>query len=156
MKLSEKIIVAILTITFGVLLIGLHGRMISVVMTVLGISVIVVGIMDFLNKDVLQGVLKTVGGAIAVLLGWLIVDVVLYILAAFLIVIGVVGIYHEIKWGFGCKWDLDSFIHYVKHALCVVIGVLLFFNSFAWAFYLCGGLTVLAGSVLLLDALRKE
>lgn len=156
MKLSEKIIIAILTISFGVLLIGLHGRMISVVTTILGISLIVVGVMDFLNKDNVQGGIKLAAGIIAIALGWLIVDIVLYLVAAILVVVGGVGLYHEIKWNVHCKWTVDVFLIYVKPSLCVIIGLLLFFNAFAWAFYVAGAITVLEGCVLLVDALRKE
>ena len=156
MKLSEKIITAILTISFGVLLIGLRSNMISVVMTIFGISLVVVGVMDFVNKNNVQGWVKLICGLLAIVLGWVIVGVVLYILAALLVVAGAVELYHEIKWGFRCKWDLETTLLFAKPVLCLAIGVLLFFSGFDWIFVIAGIMTILLGCVLLIDGLRNE
>lgn len=82
MKVSEKIISAILTLVLGILFIVLKGQVVSIAMTILGVLLIVLGIMNLTTKLVAPGVVKIVVGALVILFGWVLVSAALYILAA--------------------------------------------------------------------------
>ena len=86
MKRSEKIITALLIMALGILFIILKDAFIALLMTVAGISLIVLGIIDLVDRLVPPAVVKIVAGALVVLCGWVIVEAVLYILAAILLI----------------------------------------------------------------------
>ena len=66
MKRTEKMLSAALTITLGVLLIILKANIISILMTILGVGLIVLGVMDLIHKNTAVGICKlVVGGVIA-------------------------------------------------------------------------------------------
>ena len=93
MNKSEKIITAIFTIAIGVLLIIMKGEMISVFMTILGVSLIIFGIIDLLRKNIPFAVVKIVVGSVVILFGWTIVSAVVYIIANIVLIIGVFALY---------------------------------------------------------------
>jgi hypothetical protein len=97
MNRSEKIIAAVLTMALGVLFIVLKGAFIELLMTLLGACLIVLGIVDIVNKLVPPAVVKMVSGALVIICGWLIMEAVLYILAGLLLVCGILILYQKIK-----------------------------------------------------------
>lgn len=97
MKVSEKIISAILTLVLGILFIVLKGQVVSIAMTILGVLLIVLGIMNLTTKLVAPGVVKIVVGALVILFGWVLVSAALYILAALLLIFGILQLYAQIK-----------------------------------------------------------
>ena len=85
MKKSEKIIAACLMIAVGILLIVLKDDMISILMSIIGVGLIVLGIMDLVSRQIPTGVVKLVCGVFIIVCGWVIVKAVLYVLAAVLL-----------------------------------------------------------------------
>ena len=86
MKKSEKIIAAVLTMALGLLFILLKDAFIGVLMTLLGAGLIVLGVVDIVNKLVPPAVVKMVSGTLVILCGWALVEAVLYILAGGLLI----------------------------------------------------------------------
>ena len=78
MKKSEKIITACLTILLGVLLITLKGNFISILMTLVGVGLIVLGIVDLVYRAIPSAIIKMISGVFIVVCGWLLVSAVLY------------------------------------------------------------------------------
>lgn len=159
MKRTEKIITALLTIALGVLLIVLRGKLVSILMTVLGVGLMAFGIMDLFNRLFPPAVVKLVIGLVVILCGWVIVGAVLYIVAAILIIAGILLLYEKIR----CKETGGSLFYtlceYAVPAVFLVIGTLLLFNqgnTVSWVFILSGAFTIVEGGLLLVGAFAGD
>ena len=159
MKRTEKIAIALLIITLGLVLTILKEDVISILMTALGLGLIVLGCMDLYHKCIPPAVVKIVVGAIIILFGWLLVSAVLYILAAGLIIFGILMLYELLKKRAKDDNLLQTIGKYAIPSLCLLIGILLLFNqggTVAWVFVLSGIATILEGGVLLLEAFFED
>ena len=159
MKRTEKIISAALTIALGILLIVLRGQIISILMTVLGISLIAFGVLDLWTKLIPPAVVKLVGGGVIILCGWVIVEAVLYVVAALLLVAGILLLYEKIKSKARCHTLFYTLCEYAAPALCIVIGTLLLFNqgnTVNWVFVVSGIFTSVEGGLLLVNAFSGD
>ena len=159
MKKTEKIIAAVCTVAFGVLLIVLKDNFIGILMTVAGLCLIALGIADFANRLIPPAIIKTVVGAFVIFCGWVVVEAVLYILAAALLIFGILLLYDKIKHKISCYSALGIVIEYALPALCIAVGILLLFHGGTasnFIFVLSGLLTVLIGAILMLDAISQE
>ncbi len=159
MKRTEKIVSAGLTIALGVLLILLKADIISILMTVLGVGLIALGVMDLVHKLVPPAVVKLVSGAVVILCGWIIVSAVLYIVAAMLLVVGIILLYEKIKGkvSFSSKWK--TLCDYAVPVLFILIGLCLLFNqgnTVNWVFIISGIFTVVEGGLLLITAFSED
>jgi hypothetical protein len=155
MKKTEKLIAALLTIALCVLFLVLKGGVINVAMTVLGVALIVLGVLDFAAKNVPLGVIKAIVGVLVIVFGWFLEIAVLYIVGGLLLVVGVLGIFELCKHKVGFK-GVDALLQYVKPLICILIGVLLFLSGFDWVFIIVGVVTVVEGGILLIDAIRND
>ena len=156
MKKSEKIIAALLTMALGILFIILKDAFIALLMTIAGISLIALGVIDLVNKIVPPAVVKMVAGALVILCGWVLVEAVLYILAAILLIFGILLLYYNIKNNVrGCNlWE--TVLQYVTPSICIAIGILLLFHTGAivnFVFVASGVLAVVEGCIMLYEAL---
>ncbi|MBQ8885472.1 MAG: hypothetical protein IJY62_03800 [Clostridia bacterium] len=156
MKTSEKLVSALLTVLLGVLFIVMKGGVVSVAMTILGAVLIVLGVLNLIDKQVAPAVVKIVIGALIIVCGWLIVRVVLYIVAALLLIYGILDLYARIKAGLKCDNVWKTVIVYAKPVLMIVLGLLLFLSSLDWIFVLVGICAILEGALMLFDLLKKE
>ena len=155
MKKSEMIISAIFTIAIGVLLMIMKGEMISVFMTVLGVSLIVFGLLDLLQKNVPFAVVKIVVGGVVILFGWTIVSAVVYILASIVLIVGILALYDCLRYRLRCVQGKEALKILATPVVCILIGLILFFNQWDWVFVVAGLFTVLEGGLLLWEALSK-
>ena len=159
MKVSEKIISAILTLVLGILFIVLKGQVVSIAMTILGVLLIVLGIMNLTTKLVAPGVVKIVVGALIILFGWVLVSAALYILAALLHILGILQLYAEIKLNTKGARIIDTIFAYALPVICIVIAFFLFFNqggTVDWVFIVAGVFTIIEGILMLANGLRKN
>ena len=161
MKVSEKIISAILTLVLGILFIVLKGQVVSIAMTILGVLLIVLGIMNLTTKLVAPGVVKIVVGALIILFGWVLVSAALYILAALLLIFGILQLYARIKIKLNTKGAriIDTIFAYALPVICIVIAFFLFFNqggTVDWVFIVAGVFTIIEGILMLANGLRKN
>ncbi len=159
MKKSEKIISALVLMAVGILFIILKDSFIGILMTVVGVGLIVLGIMDIFDKNIPQAVIKIVAGLVLIICGWAIVEAVLYILAGILLVLGVLLLYDQVKNRVSCHSLLEKVLAYATPTVCIVIGILLLFqmeSMLNFIFIVSGILTVLEGGVLLLAAFIEE
>ena len=159
MKKTEKIIAAVCTVAFGVLLIVLKDNFIGILMTVAGLCLISLGVADFVGRLIPPAVIKTVVGAFVIFCGWVVVEAVLYVLAAAVLIFGILLLYDKIKHKIVCYNALGIVIEYALPILCIAVGILLLFhsgNAAEFIFILSGILTVFIGAVLMLDAIAQE
>ena len=159
MRKSEKIISAALTMLLGVLLLVLKGKVVGIAMTVIGICLIVLGVMDIFNKLVPPAVVKIVVGGVVILFGWVLVEVILYILAAVLLIVGILMLYDKIKKKIYCANLFHTICEYAMPALLIVIGVMFLFHqgkAVNFIFIVSGILTLIEGGVVLVNALMED
>lgn len=159
MKKTEKVIAALLTIALGVLLIVLRGKLVSIVMTVLGVGSMAFGVMDIFSRAVPPAVVKLVVGLVVILCGWVIVGAVLYVAAALLIIAGVLLLYEKIRGKETCGSLLHTLCTYAVPAVFLVIGTLLLFNqgnTASWVFIFSGAFTIVLGGILLVGAFTGD
>jgi len=158
-KRSEKITVAIVTMVVGVLLIAMRDSFIGIIMSVAGVALIALGILDVFNRLIPPAVVKGVAGALIIICGWVLVEAVLYIVAALLLISGILLLYDKIKKGVRCDNLLFTVLEYVTPAVFILIGFLFLFHqamSLTIVFIVGGVFTVAEGGVLLLNAFSQE
>lgn len=159
MKKSERIISALVTVTLGVLLIAWQGDIINVLMTVLGISLLVLGVLDLIEREIKTAVLKLLCGVLAIAFCWLVVSVVSYVLAVCTVLLAVFIFYDYIKRGNRPCLTVASVSLWLKPICVSLIGLFLFFNDGGqaeWAFVVVGIFTVVLGGSLLLDVFIND
>lgn len=159
MKQSEKIISAIITIALGVLLIVLRSDFISILLTIGGVSLIALGVMDIFNRLIPPAVVKIVAGALIIFCGWVVVQAALYVLAAALLIVGILLLYDKIKNKARCRTLLYTVFDYASCALLITVGFLLLFNqgnTVEWVLIVSGVLTVAEGALLLVGAFSQD
>ena len=154
MKNKEKFLSAFFTIALGILLIVMKQDLISVFMTILGVSLIILGTLDFLAKDMTGAVIKCVVGILIIVFGWTIASAVVYIVAAGLLILGILGLYDLVRSKNLCAQGFDLVRAYALPVGCIAIGLILFFNRWDWIFILAGICTVIEGALLFMDALE--
>lgn len=159
MKKSEKIIAACLMVAVGILLVVLKDDMISILMTILGVGLIALGIMDLVSRKIPLAAVKLVCGVFIIVCGWVIVNAVLYVLAAALLIVGILLVYYKIKKRVrGCT-PFHTVCEYAIPGFYIAIGLLLLFHKSAAMeiiLIICGVLTVIEGGVCLFNALSEK
>ena len=148
MNKKEGIATAAVSIIIGLLLIILKGKVISIVLTILGVVLVLSAIKDFIDKKVESGAIKAVIGVCVLVFGWVFVELAFYILAAALIIIGITQIINIKKYGPHGVTFKDNVLIYGKSVITAVAGVCLLFNqggTINWVFILAGILLIVDG-----------
>ncbi|MBR2622848.1 MAG: DUF308 domain-containing protein [Clostridia bacterium] len=159
MKKSEKIITAVLTMVFGILLIAMQDKFIGILMTIGGVSLLVLGAVDIFQRFIPPAVIKIVSGILIIVCGWVLVEAVLYVIAALLLIAGVLLLYDKIRKRVQCDTLWRTVLEYALPAVCILIGAfLLFHQAFAIEiiFIISGSLTLIEGGLLLVEAFDEE
>lgn len=159
MKKSEKIIASVLTMSIGILLIVLQDKFIGLLMTLAGVSLIVLGLLDLFQHAVPPAVIKIVTGVLIIVCGWVLVEAVLYIASAILLIAGILLLYDKIKKRVVCDTLLYTALEYAEPSLFILIGTIFLFHQ-AMAIeliFIFGGIfALLLGGILLTNALLDE
>lgn len=159
MKKTERIIAAVLTMVVGVLLIAMQDKFIGVLMSIAGGCLIALGVVDLCHRYVPPAVVKIISGVLIIVCGWVLVEAVLYIIAAMLLIAGILLLYDKIKKRVACDTVFKTVLEYALPSVFIVIGCLLLFHQ-AFAieiiFVITGILTLLDGTILLLEAFEEE
>lgn len=159
MKKSEKIVAAVLTMILGILFIILKDSFIGILMTIVGASLVVLGLIDLVNKLIPPAVVKMVAGLLVIICGWVIVEAVLYILAGVLLIFGILLLYYRVKnYMAGCDF-MQIVLDFVTPSICIVIGFLLLFHSGAvlnFVFIASGILAFIEGGLMLYDGIISD
>ncbi|MBO4940293.1 MAG: DUF308 domain-containing protein [Clostridia bacterium] len=155
MKQSERIISAVATVAVGIILIVLRATFIEVLMTIAGLILIVLGVIDLIQKMIPPAVFKIVVGIIVIICGWAIVEAVLYVVAAVLLIAGILLLYDKIKHRVRCHNTFFTILEYAKPCIMLLIGGLLLFNQTGiidFIFITSGILTLIEGAIMLAHA----
>lgn len=154
---SNELLTAIALIVIGLLFIIYKGGIISIAMSLIGITLIVLGIIDIVKKRTVSGVVKLVFAALVMLAGWLFITLALYILGAFLLVAGVTQLVALSKTKIK-KLTLSVIMHIAQPIIYILIAICLFFNqggAISWVFTVSGIFLIIDGIAGLIGALDK-
>lgn len=148
MNQRSSAVSAVATILLGALFIIKRGGVIGLAITVLGVSVLVFALLDFLAKLTNAAIVKGVVGLCILVFGWIFVDLAIYILAAGIILTGLLQI-SSIKQYSPVNLDTsEKLFIYARPAMMVVAGACLLLNkngTIDWVFVLVGALLVIQG-----------
>ncbi|MBE7084821.1 MAG: hypothetical protein E7368_02050 [Clostridiales bacterium] len=159
MKKTEKLIVAILTITLGILLIAFQENVVKTAVVAVGVGFIALAFLDFINKSLPLAIVKAVCGVVIILFGLFAVRAVLYLISAILLIAGILLLYERLKSRNYCETLYERVISYALPTLCILIGILFLFNGgneVTWVFVVGGIFVVVEGALVLVDAVLAD
>lgn len=146
---NDRLVEGFLTLLIGILFLFLRGNtIINIAMTVFGVALLVLAILDLLDHQIFQGVVKAVVGVVVLIFGWAFVEVALIVLAIVLLVWGIYELYLLIKHHVSGN-ALAVILRYISPILSIVIGVLLLVNRAGTV----DAISVVIGVVLIIDAI---
>ncbi len=150
---------AILTILLGVLFIVLKQNVIKYAMTVFGVVLLVLAVVDLIDHIIPAAIIKAVIGVLAIVFGWVLVSAALYILAALLIIYGLVQIYELARAKVKASKAAYTLLIYAVPAASIAAGLCLFINqggTVTWVFILTGVLLLVEGVLSLANAVSRS
>lgn len=156
---SEKLIEGALTILLGILFLILRGEVIPVAMTILGVVLIVMAVLDLLDHQTFPAIVKAVFGVVVLIFGLALTTAALYILAAVLLIWGIYELYAKLKIRLKGNSVWLTVLLYIAPILNILLGLLLLFNqsgTVAWIFIVVGVLLIIDGVMLLCDAFSRK
>ncbi len=159
MKKSERIISALVLMAIGVLFIILKDNFIGILMTVVGVGLVILGVVDIFSHSVPLALVKIIAGVLLTICGWALVEAVLYILSGILLIFGSLVLYDQIKNHPHCNSLWQKLLVYATPVICIAIGILLLFHresTLNFIFIVSGVLSVVEGGVLLITSFLEE
>jgi hypothetical protein len=159
MKKSEKIITAILTMVVGIFLVIMQDAFVGILMTVAGVCLLGLGVVDIVNRLVPPAVVKITVGVFIILCGWILVEAILYVLSAILLIFGILLLYDKIKKRCRCDTILETVLEYAIPSGIILIGALLLMHqaiAVEIILIICGVLAVIEGGAVLIQTFNEE
>lgn len=155
---GNEILTAVALIVIGALFMIYKSEIISIAMSLIGFTLIALGVIDIVRSFTVSGVVKIVLGLLVLLAGWMFVAIALYILGAFLLVAGVSELLAltnvKIK-----KITLPVAMHIAQPVIYILVAICLFFNqggALSWVFTVSGLFLMLDGAVGLVGAFSDK
>ena len=160
-KLTKKdlLLSSLVTIVLGIWFLIFKGGVVSIAMTVFGVLLIVLGILDLVDKKVVPAVVKIVLGVVVIVFGWALVSAVLYILGALLLILGILMLIDLSNEKLKGKSVFEVLMKILIPALLIVTALCLFFNqggTLDWVFIVSGVVLIVEGIVMLIDASQMK
>ncbi|HBF15686.1 MAG TPA: hypothetical protein DDW30_08450 [Clostridiales bacterium] len=147
-------------ILLGVLFLLLKGEtIIHVAMTVFGVALLVLAILDFLDHKTLPAIVKAVFAVVVLVFGWALVDVALIVLAAVILIWGIYELYLKLRVHLKGSNALSTILLYISPILDILLGLLLLFNrggTVAVISIVVGILLIVDGVMLIWDGTKKK
>ncbi len=131
---------AALYILVGLLLIIFRAQVLDWAMTGIGAVLIVMGILNVIRGDLLEGILLAIIGIAIIVIGWTFIDIVLLVLGVALAIKGIIDLVRAA--GRGAVMPLISAL------ITTLVGIALFAGKWImldWFFIIIGGMLVLDG-----------
>ena len=156
--MKNDIVSAVASIIVGVLLIMFKDAVVSIAMTALGITLMISGALDIVNKYFQIGILKAIFGVLVLIFGWLFIKIALIFIGAVLIYRGALALYAFRKSGDIYPKLVDRIFIISAPILNIAAGVCFILNqsaSLMWIFILAGFLMVADGVMELLRLAKR-
>lgn len=154
---SNDLLTSIALIIIGGLFIIYKGGIISIAMSLIGLTLLVLGIVDIIKSRVVGGVIKLVFAALVVLAGWLFITLALYVLGAFLLIAGVTQLIAISKTKIK-KITLPVALHIAQPVIYILVAICLFFNqggAISWVFTVSGIFLIIDGIAGIVAAIDR-
>lgn len=156
---GNKLLEGIFLILVGILFLVLDANyIINITMTVFGVALLVLAVLDLLDHQTLPGIVKLVFGVVVIVFGWALVDVAMIVLAAVILIWGIYELYAKLKIHLKGSNTLNTILLYISPILDILLGLLLLFNrggAMAVISKIVGILLIVDGAMLLIDGLKK-
>ena len=136
---SQNIITCAVYAIIGVLLLVLKAGSLGILMTVAGVLLIVLGVVDILGKDLVKGLIQAGIGVAIIACGWTIAEWVLLIFGVLLIIKGVLDLFKVFK---------NGLMAILPAIVTIIIGALLVVSKFALLDLIC----IIVGVVFIINA----
>ena len=130
MNAKQNSLAAVAMIVIGGLMLLMGGAaemLLQIAVFAIGIALVVLGVIDLLQKKLAEGAIKAIIGLVVFLLAYLVPEIFMYVLSAVLILYGLYLVYGVIK--AQPKGALNWVLALLMPVLIVVAGILLFFAS---------------------------
>ena len=99
MKKYSSLITAILMLLAGILLIVCKSSVLSWAITIIGVLLIVMSVIDLIDHNYTMFVVRAVLGILLIVLGWTLVSVLFWVFGAILLVYGILQLVNYIRSG---------------------------------------------------------
>ena len=147
---NSELLSSILLIIVGLLLAIFRGSVLQWVMTAVGVIFIVLGILDCVKKNWVNGGVSIVIGAAIILFGWLLTGIVLIVLGVLLAIKSAISLYEILK---SKKKNIPELVYAIAG---IFLGVLLAFGNLVSVLILIAGiLLIIDGAIGLIGELKK-
>ncbi len=155
---SNKLLTSVITIVLGVLLMVWKTSIISIAITLFGVYLIILGILDLVNKkDETTAIIKLIVGVAAILLAWLLTAVAVITLGVILMLHGITLILDIIKSNKQVKGLVPTIMLWAVPVISIVAGLFIAFGSgMDWAFIVVGVIVIIEGMISLVQALTEK
>lgn len=155
---SNDLLTSIALIVIGGMFIVYKNEVISIAMSLIGCTLLALGIIDLVRRLTASGILKIISGLFVLVAGWAMVTLVLYFLGAFLIFAGATQLYAILSIKIE-KITLPVIIHIAQPTIYLLAGICLFFNqggALSWVFTVSGLFFLVDGVIGLIGAIGDE
>ncbi len=147
MKFEKEYLNAFINIALGIMFIIFRTSVISAAITFLGVCAIILGVIDFMNKQTTLGAIKCICGVAVLLFGRIVISLAIVILGFALIAMGVFRIIETHDLMPVNATTTEKLISYAKPCVSVVAGICLMFNYGG----VIEGLFIVVGILLIID-----
>ena len=149
---KDNLIAAISFILIGILFCIFQSKILSWILTIVGVLLIILAIMDLVNKKNQQALIELISGAVILIFGWLLTEVALVIAG---ICITALGIKNFVSLNNLAGLSLGKKILAILKPICeMAVGLILIVNTFAavnWIFIIIGVIAIVNGIGFLFD-----
>lgn len=156
---GNPLLEGIFLILVGILFLVLGtDYIIKVTMTVFGVALLVLAVLDLLDHQVLPGIIKLVFGVVVIVFGLALVDVAMIVLAAVILIWGIYELYAKLRIHLRGSNTLNTILLYISPILDILLGLLLLFNrgsAMTVISVIVGILLIVDGAMLLINGLKK-
>lgn len=150
MNRQNALLSGLISIILGVLFIIFKAEILNWMMIGLGVLLIVMGVLDIVNKNLIPGIVLLIVGILTIILSSTIIWLLLYILGVLLMVLGIVLFVQLFNTKRKYRSGLLNFISFLVPVFYILIGICLCFNqtSFINTVYIIVGVLLIVQGTL--------
>lgn len=135
------------------------ATIVQITMTVFGVALLVLGVLDLVDRQTLPGIIKLVFGVVVIVFGWALVEFALIVLAAVILIWGIYELYAKLRIHLKGSNTLNTILLYISPILDILLGLLLLFcrgEAMKVISIVVGILLIVDGVMLIWNATKKK
>lgn len=158
---TSYLVSAVVKLALGILFVVLKAEVVGICITLLGVALLVMGIMDLVHNDIPGGIVKIVLAAAVTLIGWLLLEVALIVLGVVILVNSVLDIIKIIVTAVQNKGMniLSVVLGLIEPALALIAAIFLITSrgtAIEWTVIVAGVVLIINGIISLARTLVPE